>query len=190
MERERRVFIAKRQFDPAVFDIRPACGAAIFVIDADPVHRDNIFSFVLTYDSKFAPYLQQNSSPTLRSIYRYVLFESDGLLPLQICVLLAPVVLGICLFRFMASKRTVNVYYSLGFSRQSLFWCRYMAGELLLLLFLFDPGRCKCFFESGLFWIKQGAVDCCRFRIGGFGDPIFPELCRDGAGVQLRRHHW
>ena len=76
------------------------------------------FQFVLTYDSKFAPYLQQNSSPTLRSIYRYVLFESDGLLPLQICVLLAPVVLGICLFRFMASKRTVNVYYSLGFSRQ------------------------------------------------------------------------
>ena len=61
------------------------------------------FQFVLTYDSKFAPYLQQNSSPTLRSIYRYVLFESDGLLPLQICVLLAPVVLGICLFRFMAS---------------------------------------------------------------------------------------
>ena len=67
------------------------------------------FQFVLTYDSKFAPYLQQNSSPTLRSIYRYVLFESDGLLPLQICVLLAPVVLGICLFRFMASKLSMYI---------------------------------------------------------------------------------
>ena len=141
------------------------------------------FQLVLTYDSKFAPYLQQNSSPTLRSIYRYVLFESDGLLPLQICVLLAPVVLGICLFRFMASKRTVNVYYSAVLV--PLYGRRAFAAA-----FLFDPGRCKCFFESGLFWIKQGAVDCCRFRIGGFGDPIFPELCRDGAGVQLRRHHW
>ncbi len=92
------------------------------------------FQYVLTYDSKFAPYLQQNPSLTLRSQYRYILFEADALLPLQICALLAPVVLGICLFCFMASKRTVNVYYSLGFSRRSLFLGRYVAGELLLLL--------------------------------------------------------
>ena len=122
------------------------------------------FQFVLTYDSKFAPYLQQNSSPTLRSIYRYVLFESDGLLPLQICVLLAPVVLGICLFRFMASKRTVNVYYSLGFSRQSLFWCRYMAGELLLLLSSLIPVAANVFLNLAYFgssrglWIAAGSV--------------------------------
>ena len=122
------------------------------------------FQFVLTYDSKFAPYLQQNSSPTLRSIYRYVLFESDGLLPLQICVLLAPVVLGICLFRFMASKRTVNVYYSLGFSRQSLFWCRYMAGELLLLLASLIPVAANVFLNLAYFgssrglWIAAGSV--------------------------------
>lgn len=68
------------------------------------------FQFVLTYDSKFAPYLQQNSSPTLRSIYRYVLFESDGLLPLQICVLLAPVVLGICLFRFSVLSMYITAW--------------------------------------------------------------------------------
>lgn len=42
MEEEETRFIAKCRFDSAVFDIRPACGAAIFVIDADPVHRDNI----------------------------------------------------------------------------------------------------------------------------------------------------
>ena len=42
MERKRQRFIAKCRFDSAVFDIRPACGAAIFVIDSDPVHRDNI----------------------------------------------------------------------------------------------------------------------------------------------------
>ena len=56
------------------------------------------FQFVLTYDSKFAPYLQQNSSPTLRSIYRYVLLNRMVCCPANLCAL-APVVLGICLFR-------------------------------------------------------------------------------------------
>ena len=113
MERERRVL------SPSASLIRRSLISGLpavlpYLLSMLILFTGTTFQLVLTYDSKFAPYLQQNSSPTLRSIYRYVLFESDGLLPLQICVLLAPVVLGICLFRFMASKRTVNVYYSFG----------------------------------------------------------------------------
>ena len=163
MERERRVL------SPSASLIRRSLISGLpavlpYLLSMLILFTGTTFQLVLTYDSKFAPYLQQNSSPTLRSIYRYVLFESDGLLPLQICVLLAPVVLGICLFRFMASKRTVNVYYSLGFSRQSLFWCRYMAGELLLLLSSLIPVAANVFLNLAYFgssrglWIAAGSV--------------------------------
>ena len=67
------------------------------------------FQFVLTYDSKFAPYLQQNSSPTLRSIYRYVLFESDGLLPCN-CVLWLPVVPGNLSLPFYGESSVLSMY--------------------------------------------------------------------------------
>ena len=73
----------------------------------------------------------------------------------------------------MASKRTVNVYYSVGVLQTVAVLVPLYGRRAFAAACLFDPGRCKCFFESGLFWIKQGAVDCCRFRIGGFGDPIF-----------------
>lgn len=114
------------------------------------------FQHVLTYDSKVAPYLQQNPSLALRSQYHYLLFETDALLPLQICALLAPVVLGIGLFCFMASKRTVNVYYSLGFSRQSLFLGRYAAGEFLLLLASFIPVAANLILNLAYFGSSKG----------------------------------
>ena len=98
------------------------------------------FIDILGYDSRIAQDAQQYISagepvPTLQSLYRYILFNTEmGFLPLQLFAILMPVLLGFVLFRFMANKRTVNVFYSLGLTRRSLFMTRYLAGQLLLSL--------------------------------------------------------
>lgn len=189
MERERRVL------SPSASLIRRSLISGLpavlpYLLSMLILFTGTTFQLVLTYDSKFAPYLQQNSSPTLRSIYRYVLFESDGLLPCKFVCFWLPVVLGNLSLPFYGEQAYCQCILQLGVLQTVAVLVPLYGRRAFAAAFLFDPGRCKCFFESGLFWIKQGAVDCCRFRIGGFGDPIFPELCRDGAGVQLRRHHW
>ena len=44
------------------------------------------------------------------------------------------VLLGVMMFRFIASKKTVNVFYSLGITRKSLFVSKYLAGILMLVV--------------------------------------------------------
>ena len=46
---------------------------------------------------------------------------------------------GVFLFRFMAAKKTVNVYYSLGIKRRSLFLAKYAAGAVLLAISVAVP---------------------------------------------------
>lgn len=44
----------------------------------------------------------------------------------------AAIVMGVVLFRFISDKRTVNVYYSLGIKRSSLFISKYLSGLIML----------------------------------------------------------
>ena len=55
------------------------------------------------------------------------------ILMLNIAVVLVSIFLGIYLFRFIADKKRVNVYYSLGISRRSMFLQQFAAGALVLL---------------------------------------------------------
>ncbi len=46
---------------------------------------------------------------------------------------------GIMIFRYMFSKKAVNVYYSLGISRSNMFFSKYLSGVILLALAVFVP---------------------------------------------------
>lgn len=128
------------------------------------------FIDILGYDSRIAQDAQQYISagepvPTLQSLYRYILFNTEmGFLPLQLFAILMPVLLGFVLFRFMANKRTVNVFYSLGLTRRSLFMTRYLAGQLLLLLASLLPVAANLILNLAFFgscrelWISAAAI--------------------------------
>ncbi len=74
-------------------------------------------------------------APALTEQYKYVLMADTGgtlsiFLILGVCLFSG--LTGVFLFRFMAAKKTVNVYYSLGIRRRSLFLAKYAAGALML----------------------------------------------------------
>ncbi len=68
--------------------------------------------------------------------YKFYIFDdfqaisSNVLLHLSVIVL--SILLGVMLFRFIASKKTVNVYYSLGITRKNLFFSKYLSGIIML----------------------------------------------------------
>ncbi|MEG0546923.1 MAG: hypothetical protein RR552_07030 [Oscillospiraceae bacterium] len=51
----------------------------------------------------------------------------------------AGVLLGIAAFKFITGKKTINVYYSLGIKRASLFSAKFLAGTVTLLAAIFIP---------------------------------------------------
>lgn len=71
---------------------------------------------------------------------------------------------GIMIFRYMFSKKAVNVYYSLGISRKNMFFAKYFSGAFLLVLAVLIPlaidvianiaifGSCKELWISALFY--------------------------------------
>ncbi len=73
--------------------------------------------------------------------FKYVFFESPEyysmILPLLIAG--AGALTAILLFKFITSKKTVNVYYSLGIKRENLFMGKYLAGAVLLSVAIIVP---------------------------------------------------
>lgn len=79
----------------------------------------------------------------LTNTYRYFLFNEYGQqsqnLLIHAAVIGFSVMLGIVMFRFIANKKTVNVYYSLGITRTNLFVAKYAAGLLMLFVSILLP---------------------------------------------------
>ena len=112
----------------------------------------------MDFDSRMEEWLTRAENLALiRRQIKYILFPAD---PFLIAFLLfaaagLSVLAGILVFRFCADKRTVNVYYSLGITRSSLFCSRYFAG-LCCFALAFVPAVTACFFVNvayaGLSW--------------------------------------
>lgn len=78
---------------------------------------------------------QGEAAVTLKETYKYILMGSTEFSILAILVVVVcSVLLGVITFRFIASKKTVNVFYSLGITRKSLFVSKYLAGILMLVV--------------------------------------------------------
>ncbi len=74
-------------------------------------------------------------------LFRYLLFgEGDAFaILLLISAVAAGIFAAIFTFRFITSKKTVNVYYSLGITRDKLYFGKYAAGAVLLVLSIAIP---------------------------------------------------
>ncbi len=76
-----------------------------------------------------------DTSARLSDTVKYVAFiGNESLIALFVLIAIAvlSILMSVFLLRFMADKKTVNVYYSLGIKRRSLFLANYFAGALLL----------------------------------------------------------
>ncbi len=82
----------------------------------------------------------------LNQVYIYSIFNDadDSAIFVTAATLIASLLMGICLFRFITSKKTVNVYYSLGIKRTNLFLSRYCAGLVLLFAAIAIPVAVSC----------------------------------------------
>ena len=91
---------------------------------------------LLTFLTLFQPAMSntEQDAPKLAEQFKYVLITDSStfgtLLILGVCLFSA--LTGVFMFRFMAAKKTVNVFYSLGIKRRSLFLAKYAAGAILL----------------------------------------------------------
>jgi len=100
---------------------------------------------------------REENLKNLREQFRFFVFPNEKIEVILILFAAAglSVLMGILIFRFCADKRTVNVYYSLGITRNALFYSRFFAGLLCLSLALI-PGVVICFLLNvaylGLSW--------------------------------------
>lgn len=64
--------------------------------------------------------------------------EMISILPL-FAIVGSSILLGVFMFRFIADKKTVNVFYSLGITRKNIFLSKYLAGAVMLLISIAVP---------------------------------------------------
>ena len=97
------------------------------------------FTFSGSKNPEIASFLEAGKS--IKDVYRYVITIDEPVISYFIIlgVFLFSVLTGVFLFRFMASKKTVNVYYSLGIKRRSLFLAKYAAGTIMLAASIIIP---------------------------------------------------
>lgn len=90
---------------------------------------------ILSINNAAASPRQGETAASLKETYRYLLMGDAEFAPLAILAVVGcSVLLGVMMFRFIASKKTVNVFYSLGITRKSLFVSKYLAGVLMLVV--------------------------------------------------------
>ena len=90
---------------------------------------------ILSINNAAASPRQGETVVSLKETYRYLLIGDAEFAPLAILAVVGcSVLLGVMMFRFIASKKTVNVFYSLGITRKSLFVSKYLAGVLMLVV--------------------------------------------------------
>jgi ABC-2 type transport system permease protein len=81
----------------------------------------------------------------LSDFYKYYLLGGDDVggvytdLVIRIGIVILSVILAVMMFRFITSKKTVNVYFSLGITRKSLFISNFLAGTLMLFAVILIP---------------------------------------------------
>lgn len=92
--------------------------------------------------SLFQTYTTEDGAIEINSVnFKYLFFEMPQIYSVALPILVAGAggLMGVLLFKFITSKKTVNVYYSLGIKREKLFWGNYLAGAILLSLAIIIP---------------------------------------------------
>lgn len=102
---------------------------------------------------------------------------------IDILLIIAAVVLGISIFRYMFSKKSVNVFYSLGMTRKSMFLSKYLAGAFLLTSSVLIPviadviGNITLFGSSKELWISAAYLSVCYLSMLLYSYSITVAVC-------------
>lgn len=111
--------------------------------------------------SKSARYIFIYSS---EDMYGYNFFTEF----ISVFIVIAAALLGIMLFRFVTSKKTVNVYYSLGIKRAELYGARYLAGVVMLFASIVVPMLIMTFVNIHFFGSSAMLWKACFYYIVHF----------------------
>lgn len=84
---------------------------------------------------------------------------------ISVFIVMAAALLGIMLFRFVTSKKTVNVYYSLGIKRVELYGARYLAGVVMLFASIVVPMLIMTFVNIYFFGSSEMLWKACFYYI-------------------------
>ncbi len=119
------------------------------------------YTYEIETAMKIASQSNQNFRDILRALsFKFILFTNEeGLFFITVLgVIGASALLGILLFRFASSKKTVNVYYSLGITRTELYSSRYLAGitmlfgAIIVAFLIMTLVNIYCFGSSVMLW--------------------------------------
>lgn len=105
---------------------------------------------------------------------KYILFDSvrtsdvdfpDRAVFMYMAVIIAAILCAIMVFRDLSNKKTANVYYSLGFSRSSLFASTYLAGAVSVLGMIVIPFALSFVINMFAFGFSKELLSACIFVI-------------------------
>lgn len=118
----------------------PLIGLAILTFSIPASSLNILKSLVESYKAESTP---QNVLK-ISDFYKYCIFRGSEMgsyadLMIRVCIVILSVILAVMLFRFVTSKKTVNVYFSLAITRKNLFMANFFAGIVMLFFVIFIP---------------------------------------------------
>ncbi|OQA66064.1 MAG: hypothetical protein BWY37_01567 [Firmicutes bacterium ADurb.Bin262] len=108
----------------------------------------------------------------LSKLFKYIIFEgyraSSGNAVMHVAAVGVSLLLGVMMFRFIAGKKTVNVFYSLGIKRSTLFGAKYSAGLLMLFASVALPFLACLAINAAYFGFSAELLTAVAFHIAGY----------------------
>ncbi|HQK73682.1 MAG TPA: hypothetical protein PL044_07935, partial [Clostridiales bacterium] len=108
----------------------------------------------------------------LSKLFKYIIFEgyraSSGNAVMHVAAVGVSLLLGVMMFRFIAGKKTVNVFYSLGIKRSTLFGAKYSAGLLMLFASVAPPFLACLTINAAYFGFSAELLTAVAFHIAGY----------------------
>jgi len=116
--------------------VLPALNLVILTLIVPVLSAITIQSILKQPDYGMKAPIAGEAADKITDLYKFLLFgqydQTVFNIFAHISVIAFSVLLGVVMFRFIASKKTVNVFYSLGITRRNLFVSKYLAGVLML----------------------------------------------------------
>lgn len=144
--------LKKSSVNPTIFTFKEALKSSALAPTAALFAGLTFMIVVLGSASLFQTYTLDDGTIERNSVnFKYLFFEMPQIYSVALPILIAGAagLTAITLFKFITSKKTVNVYYSLGVKRENLFMGRYLAGVLLIALAIILPFTIMCFINVG-----------------------------------------
>lgn len=113
-----------------------------------------------------------NRENVITDLYKYVVFNDFEAVfanvAIHFLIIVVSILLAVLMFRFINSKKTVNVYYSLGITRGNQYFARYLAGLLMMTVSIAIPFLICLFINISVFGSSKELWSAILFYIGGY----------------------